>query len=103
MLLLRASVAAYLAGALAYAREPSLLAQVGVAVLAIALLTGACTRLAAGVSAIAIVAISARTGGQLGLLGLLQGADALALCMLGGGAYSIDARLFGRRVIRLDD
>jgi hypothetical protein len=79
------------------------LIQVGVAVLLIALVAGACTRVAAAVSAVAIVAACARSGGQLGLPGLLQGADAAALCMLGGGAYSIDARLFGRRVIRLDD
>jgi len=33
----------------------------------------------------------------LGLLAL----NALALAFLGGGAYSVDARMFGRRVITM--
>jgi len=38
-------------------------------------------------------------GGTLGVVGGIQGLDVLALALLGPGAYSIDARLFGRRVI----
>jgi len=37
------------------------------------------------------------------LLGSLHTAIALALTFTGAGAYSADARLFGRRRINLDD
>lgn len=42
--------------------------------------------------------------GNLALMpAVTSGFSALALALLGPGAYSVDARLFGRRVIRLPD
>lgn len=41
-----------------------------------------------------------RYGSALGSAVAIQGLDLLALSLLGPGAYSIDARLFGRRVIQ---
>jgi len=55
------------------------------------------------VSGVAAGVLAVRTGGTPGAFLVLHGIDALALALLGAGAYSVDARLFGRRVIRLDD
>jgi len=38
-------------------------------------------------------------GKTLGIMAAIQGLDMLALSLLGAGAYSLDAHLFGRRVI----
>lgn len=74
----------------------------GAFVVAIALALGIFTRFAAvlGIGAAALIGFN--TGGTLGLSAALHGVAMLALSMLGAGGYSVDALLFGRRVILLD-
>lgn len=72
-------------------------------VLGLALLIGAFTRVAAALSAACLAGAGVLAGGAGGVVLALHGLDAAALALLGGGAYSIDARLFGRRVITLQD
>ena len=72
-------------------------------VLGLTLLIGALTRVAAAVSAACLAGAGALVGGGHGVVLALHGLNAAALALLGAGAYSIDARLFGRRVITLQD
>ncbi len=67
-----------------------------------ALLSGFCTRVAAVICTVLAAAAFIRSGGTLSWLMGLQALNAAALAILGAGAYSIDARLFGRRVIEFD-
>jgi len=71
-------------------------------VLGAALALGFLTQIAAVACAGLIVVGAIKIGGTLGLVVGLHGLPALALVLLGAGAYSIDARLFGRRVIVLE-
>ena len=71
-------------------------------ILSLAILAGFRTRMAAGAAALFATVVCVRVGGQLGLSAALHGVCAVALSMLGAGGYSIDAHLFGRRVIDLD-
>jgi hypothetical protein len=71
--------------------------------LAVGLVAGLFTRAIAAVGALLLAGLAVLIGSTAGALLALLGAQALALMLLGGGAYSCDARLFGRRVIRLDD
>jgi uncharacterized membrane protein YphA (DoxX/SURF4 family) len=66
---------------------------------AIALCVGVQTRVAAGISLLAcLYAIGAGISLALNAVHL---ATAVALCLIGPGAFSVDARIFGRRQIRL--
>jgi hypothetical protein len=71
-------------------------------VLALILLAGFCVRPAAAIAAVIGFAVGARLGGTLGVSAAIHALCATALSLLGAGGYSIDARLFGRRVIDLD-
>jgi hypothetical protein len=51
-----------------------------------------------------LVAIgAAKADGALSAVLALNALHVVGLVLTGAGAYSLDARLFGRRVIRLDD
>ncbi len=63
---------------------------------------GYCTKIAAAICAAVAVIVAIGIGGKLGFVVGLHAATAAALAMLGGGAYSVDGRLFGRRIIRLE-
>ncbi len=98
LLLLRIS-AALLLGVLWHLSGFSAWSYLPAAILGIALIVGFFTRLAAlAVAALALLALM-RLEGLSALLLALQGTSAVALALLGAGAYSIDARLFGRRII----
>jgi hypothetical protein len=98
LLLLRVSAASLIAVCLS--RVPlSAWVVSGLLVVALALLVGLYTRVAAAICAILALAAVSRNGGTLSWLLGLQALSAAALAILGAGAYSIDARLFGRRVI----
>lgn len=68
-------------------------------VLIICTLLGFCSRLAGAVCAAMMIAVAFETGGLGGVRAGLQAAPAIALALLGGGTFSLDALLFGRRVI----
>lgn len=72
------------------------------AALAMALLAGFGTRISAFVLLLALIADLVTTRGALALLLIASGGTAGAVALLGPGAYSIDARRFGRRIIRLE-
>jgi hypothetical protein len=76
-------------------------AVAGLLVVATALLAGFCTRLASMICAILATVVFIQIPGTLSWMRGLQALSAAALAILGAGAYSIDARLFGRRVIEL--
>jgi len=98
LLLLRLSSASLVAFGLGGA-QMSIWAAAGSIAVAIALLAGVCTRLAALVCVLSAAAAFSTTGGMLGWVMGLQALNAIALSILGAGAYSIDARLYGRRVV----
>lgn len=98
LFLLRFSAAALIGLGLQRLQLPAW-AVTGLSAVVGALLAGLCTRLAAAICAILALATYTRIGGALGTLIGLQAVNAMALAVLGAGAYSVDARLFGRRVI----
>lgn len=74
----------------------------GVPAAAAALVVGFLTRPAALALVLMIVAVAAGTGGVAGWLLAIGAAQLLTPVLAGGGAYSLDARLFGQRVIRVE-
>ncbi len=104
LLILRLSLAVEL-GFLAYILRISIAdweAWVAIA-LALALLVGFGTQIAALIYAgIAVFAFKV-VGGVVGASVALTGLMAISLALLGPGAFSLDARLYGRREISLDN
>ena len=68
-----------------------------------ALCIGLLTRIAALGCALCLVVYCFQASGITRDFILLQIIEAIALSLLGAGAYSLDAKLFGRRVIILDN
>ncbi len=102
LLLLRISAASLMALGVARLHDLAAWSAAGMLLVAAALVAGICTRLAAVICALLVTAAFIRIGGALSWLMGLQALNAAALAILGAGAYSIDARLFGRRVIDFD-
>lgn len=101
LLLLRLAVAAHLLHAALGAGRP--LSCWWLALLALAtglLLPGLLTPLAAGAAAVGQLPALAGPDGTVAAIGIVC---ALALLLLGPGAYALDARLFGRRRLLLPD
>jgi uncharacterized membrane protein YphA (DoxX/SURF4 family) len=69
---------------------------------AFALVLGLGTRIAAFVLAAAAIATAFMSGSHVALTMIARACGCAALGLLGPGAYSIDANVFGRRVIRLE-
>jgi putative oxidoreductase len=72
------------------------------AAFALALALGLGTRIVAFVPAAAAIATAFMTGSDIALTMIARACGCAALGLLGPGAYSIDANVFGRRVIRLE-
>ena len=72
------------------------------AAFALALALGFGTRIVAFVLAAAAVATAFMSGSDSALTMIARACGCAALGLLGPGAYSIDANVFGRRVIRLE-
>ena len=71
------------------------------AAFALALALGVGTRIVAFVFAAAAIATAFMAGSDSALTMIARACGCAALGLLGPGAYSIDANVFGRRVIRL--
>jgi putative oxidoreductase len=72
------------------------------AAVALALTLGFGTRIVAFVSAATAIAAAFMTGSDSAPTMIARACGCVALGLLGPGAYSIDANVFGRRVIRLE-
>jgi hypothetical protein len=78
--------------------SPHLAVLIGLEILSVALLVGAFTPYVVAIAGVT-KAIDVVVGGALpGVLGGIAFAHFVILLLLGPGAYSVDARLFGRRV-----
>jgi putative oxidoreductase len=69
---------------------------------ALALALGVGTRIVAFVPAAAAIATAFMASTEIALTMIARACGCVALGLLGPGAYSIDANVFGRRVIRLE-
>jgi Zn-dependent protease len=103
MLMLRVGVAAslHIDPSGHFAVHPNIPAFVALATLSGSLVVGLLTpfvSLLAGIVEVALLLMGATSVAVAVLLGPL---DAVVLLLLGPGAYSLDARLFGRRVVVL--
>jgi hypothetical protein len=105
LLLLRFAAALMIAGAYHYASQSSLdtwvLIASGLALLL--LLLGLGTRVVALICAVIALGVGAMHSDWRTAVIAVQGFNLMAIALLGAGAYSIDAYLFGRRVIKLDN
>jgi uncharacterized membrane protein YphA (DoxX/SURF4 family) len=104
ILILRLGVAAslYVAPSGHFAVSPNMPLSIAAAALSVSLATGLLTPLAALLAAVVEVAVLLAGATNIVVAVLLGPLDALVLLLLGPGAYSLDARLFGRRVVVLD-
>jgi hypothetical protein len=102
--LLRLSAAILLAGACLYAARRSFnpLLVIALGLCAMLLLAGLATRFVAVACAAAAAGVGANLNDWRGALLALETLNLVSIGLLGAGAYSIDAYLFGRRVIKLD-
>jgi hypothetical protein len=76
--------------------------MVAAAAFALALALGFGTRIVAFVPAAAAIVTAFMTGSDSALTMIARACACAALGLLGPGAYSVDANVFGRRVIRLE-
>jgi uncharacterized membrane protein YphA (DoxX/SURF4 family) len=102
LLLLRISCALATGAMVRLIAPLPLWAEAGVVALAIGLLVGVLTRPVAIAAAALQVIVGFTVGPGLSWLGASMALALAALAMIGPGAYSIDARLFGRKVITLE-
>ena len=102
LLLLRSAAALVLCGVGLWLAALYIWAAAALAVLAIFLLVGFGTRIAALISAVVVVGVGFEIGGWQGALIGIWAMNFAAIALLGAGAYSVDAALFGRRVIWSD-
>jgi uncharacterized membrane protein YphA (DoxX/SURF4 family) len=101
LLLLRISAASLMVATNYHYSAPQWLSVCAV-IAAVALLIGFFARFAAALcAAFVILFFVEHHGGMIEVAIVLHAAGALAVALLGPGAYSIDAFLFGRRVIQL--
>jgi uncharacterized membrane protein YphA (DoxX/SURF4 family) len=99
LLLLRLAVGASLATFGCGASPYGLIILIGLIVIAAALVIGFMTRAAAVLVATLHLLCALWTGFSGGMVELTFVAQALALALLGAGNYSLDSRLFGRRLV----
>lgn len=103
MLILRIGVAAslHIDASGHFGVNPNMLVFVGLAVLSGSLAVGLLTPLASLMAGIVEVTLLLTAATRILAVVVLGPLDAVVLLLLGPGAYSLDARLFGRRVVVL--
>jgi len=100
LLLLRLSVASLVVAMICLNSPPQWL-SLCVAIVAVALLVGLFTRFAAALCAALVMLFFLKYHVRvIDVVIVLHAASALAVTLLGPGAYSVDAYLFGRRVFK---
>jgi hypothetical protein len=102
LLALRGSAVAVLVQIFIHVGPIPALAELVLVIIGGALLLGVFGRIAAVLGFLTTIATLLGVGGDFGLAVALHGVDMMALALLGPGAYSIDSRRFGRRVLKLD-
>jgi hypothetical protein len=104
LLLLRFAAALTIAAACYYANQSSLdsLVLIAAGLAIVLLLLGLGTRPVALIGALVALAAGAMQSDWLTAVIAVQGFNLIAIALLGAGAYSVDAFLFGRRVIKID-
>jgi len=105
LILLRLSAAILLISACFYAddRSRNHLLVAALALASLLLLVGLSTRIVALASAAFAIGTGVTMSDWRGALVALEALNLVSISLLGAGAYSIDAYLFGRRVIKLDN
>jgi hypothetical protein len=103
LLIGRLAAAAVLGFALGGSATETVWSALPLVLLAASLAAGLMTRFAAAACAALVLFGAARGDGPLSAVLALNALHIAGLALTGAGAYSLDARLFGRRVIRLDD
>ena len=99
LLLLRISVVAFLIIlALSYNGSYHQLIFAGVLLISFSLLIGFLTPFLCVIGAVLVIANMLINPQASSVVGVIAIANAVALALLGPGAYSLDAKLFGRRV-----
>jgi len=101
LVVLRISLVFFLISIPAGRIEASSLPAISLYALALALGVGLRTRALASVVFVVALGLAASTGKLPPLACLAHALDAVVLAMTGPGAYSIDARLFGRQTVHL--
>jgi hypothetical protein len=100
LLMLRLSVASLVVAMICLNFLPQWL-SICAAIVAVALLVGLFARFAAALCAtLVMLFFLEHHGREIDVVIVLHAASALAVALLGPGAYSVDAYLFGRRVIK---
>lgn len=98
LLLLRVCVVAFLIIALAHYDRPNLLVLVGAVLISISLLIGFLTPFFSVIVVALVIGNIIISPHASSVLCVIAIANAIALGLLGPGAYSLDSKLFGRRV-----
>lgn len=101
LVMLRLSLAIFLIYAPVGRMEPSSWPALALYVVAGAVAAGLRTRIAACISFVVAINLVIGTGHFPSLNCFAHALDAMVLTLTGPGAYSIDARLFGRRTVHL--
>ncbi len=103
LLLGRLAAAAVLVFVLNDPAREALWTALPLALVAAGLLVGLLTRFAAAACVALVLLGAVRADGAFAVVLALNALHVAGLALTGAGAYSLDARLFGRRVIRLHD
>jgi hypothetical protein len=101
LLLLRASLVLFLVSASAVQPFSGAWATAALYLLAITITAGFHTRIAAALSAVGLMLLVWPMGWIPPMPYLIHALDAVALALIGPGAFSIDALMFGRRTMHL--
>ncbi len=104
LIVLRLAAALTIAAAWYFAERSSfdVLTLISASLAILLLLIGFGTRPVALVCALVTLSVGASHSGWSAAMMVVQGLNLIAIALLGAGAFSVDAHIFGRRVIKID-